>query len=355
MNEKQVKNALARLNREEAYVLRGILDGKKYIIIGKEMGVGEERISQHATPMYKAFGLQGKEREKLRELTEKIMDRVAPFVPWKDWKWPTMGLLAELQTKASQPVSERRPFQVIAAIAVIGLIIVGILFINSLNNKPAIQAALPTLKSTLTTLSPVLSPTLSIPTHTLISPTKTIDTNILFFDDFDNGWSKDWIITRDGEPVVAQGKLTVQVVNSAKTGGPGVDAWFAKEANWTDYRVDLDYDVFGSSGGMVAIGVRFNDGTFYMANVSSYWSSWIKNPIIGTMGSLDNAIAGTRVQKRFDLPAKISVVCQGQKLILMVNGSAINTIISDGNKSGGVVLYLSFNTLVDNFKVTKLP
>lgn len=112
MNSSDTLIKLASLEREEAYVLFWKLRGETHSQIGLRMGLSGDRVQQHSTALYKAFGIEGGRWEQLKRLVQTPMLTYAQPKIWKEWDWPTRELtarIAQAYVPPTQPPSEPQP------------------------------------------------------------------------------------------------------------------------------------------------------------------------------------------------------------------------------------------------------
>jgi hypothetical protein len=374
MESKETLNILAKLTREQSFVLYRKLQGDSHVMIGLSMNLSADRVQQFSSQVYKAFGIDGRNWNGLRDATSEIMGKVAKPSDWKDWKWPTMELLAEIGKdipKQSDNSNQRKsPFlekeweksvteiagkwyyQVAAVVLVVVLAIVlwprnppqtpapaqatdpthapQVAFVITDTQRPtATITRTPTITFTPTitrTPAPTNTPTLT-PTFT-ITPTFTSTPNYFLNDDF-NDLSDKWTVYGDAQFVDG----TVKSLDQN-------DIWLVTDLPKDNYSIEVSING-GASGtytGAIVAPVYKDSRNYTGVRSSANMHGWVK--AVNWYWGNSEFVNVTTLKHLF----KIKV--DGKKMSAHLNDLDLGSYIETGEWTGKLGIRLdAFSTL----------
>lgn len=405
MVDKDAQERLARLSRREREVLALFSEGFSYEIIAKTLVISEETVKSHMNHIYEKLGMENwDENSRKKEIfqvyspelakaievnkddpTSKVSGassegEMTPEKPHKSEEPPTITPTPETQVKTSSSMRPKWLNIILIVIAGILILLGGLRIYEWINgfinpstpeqiSTPVIVYKIVTatpdpsivLTSTALALIPTTQPmdiSTSIPTKIIPTSTTAPTTtpypsktpiSVLFEDDFSNGLSPNWTVL-SGEPLVVNHSLTASTPTWLMIG----------DSSWKNYEITLKvqnnecwmYDGIGGDTRKAAVGVRATNSN----NMVAYeWANceqemaFVKN---GAWEVIPNAIVN---DESFSIMRNIKITVEGNQITVVVDNIERASITSTKSPSGGVVLIIPENGIVDDFKIVSLP
>ena len=189
-------------------------------------------------------------------------------------------------------------------------------------------------------------------TPTLVSPTPTIDTTVLFFDDFNDGIKQDWVEDYGEWRMVNGNLVSVNYVDETAR-------IFVGNPDWTDYTINIETGSFTSNfikGNAVAILARVQDSSNYVWFLVNY-----SGVICGIKrDGIDTTFSSFRDSGIYEGDHRALVSAEGNKYTFLINDEQICEFEDNTFLKGNVGLWATpdmreRNPWIDNFKVTQIP
>jgi len=380
MKTEEVEKILKTLNETERNVYR-----LRWYMTVEEAA---EKIDKSASFIYnkvnpnifRAFGVKNWD-----ELVEKVREDPEAVIPAEKEKAKiteeTVDKISGVEASKEPPVKEGRvepieeapkkklPWYFVAIPIFIVLIFLFWFFLKSIFPRTVVLSNASTQTSTAasivyidtqkTTVAPSNTTNTQIPQATSTPPLSITPTNtitpaptpvILFSDDFENGLSPYWIPLL-GKAFVTNGQLATNEATWLAVGDP----------TWTN--IEIDYDAYFSAHAdcftdpfplryyTVMVGLRFQDLENMVAlKTGAGTFCWF----IATNGNWESA-PGSGPGPSYLVWSKISILVEGDKFTVYVNGKKSTSFVDSTYQTGKVAILLNKETIIDNFKIIALP
>jgi len=384
MREKEIREGLAKLTKERAKILYWIFQGKKTNWIADNvLQRTQHDYGYHITEIYETLGYPKDKKTHWTIKRERLISEVYPIFSeyvknendlenWQDIRFnyiksippkeqssipeqpeifirdetPTNGQKQQDETpRPKQPQRKTsRPLVLLGfgAGALISCIVIGVIF--TVLNRPA---------------SPMTAFTKTTTPQIIINPTPTLPSNLLFYDNFDNGISPQWeqIV---GTFASVNGRLSVIEGQPFLFRGSDLAVMKIGDNSWKRYIVDaLMYDNDSWSGNSACrgngIGVtvtNLNNMLFFNLSVGIY--SWWEIIEDSECMRIENSY--NYKYDNADL-LRVRLIVDNGKFTAYINENKSSEIILDKDKfkSGGVILVSKKNMEWDNFLIYPIP
>jgi DNA-binding CsgD family transcriptional regulator len=399
MSERKIREGLEKLSKDQAVVLYWTLQGKSPDWIAGEILKKERKTyDYHMGEIYTYLGFTEKEHwtVKRERLIREVYPIFSEFVKTKDdlEKWqtikyeyakvkppqeqssipeepqifikdetPASGQKQQSQTQQPRQPTQRKtswPLVLLGfgAGALISCIVIGVIFTAFFRNRSA--SLMPTFTEVPTSpakLENVSTAEITDTPRIIINPTPTLPSNLLFYDNFDNGISPQWeqIV---GTFASVNGRLSVIEGQPFLFRGKKLAVMKIGDNSWKRYIVEASmYPIYGSNSNCMGDGigvsvVDLNNMLFF--NLGADGNNWweiIENSECKTIEKSYN-------YKNYDAKfLGVRLIVDNGKFTAFVNEIKSSEIIieNDKFKSGGVILVASEDSDWDNFLVYPIP
>jgi len=399
MREKEIREGLGNLNKDQATVLYWVLQGKKPEWIAEEILMRSYKTYEgHMRKIYSFLGYpkEGISKNEKRELLiREVYPIFSEYVKTKDdlenWQiikynyaksippkeqssipeepqifikddTPDNGKKQQSKTQQTRQPQRKTSWTLVllgfGAGAFISCIVISVIFTAFFKNRSA--SLMPTFTEVSTSpakLENVSTAEITDTPRIIINPTPTLPSNLLFYDNFDNGISPQWeqIV---GTFASVNGRLSVIEGQPFLFRGKKLAVMKIGDNSWKRYIVEASmYPIYGSNSNCMGDGigvsvVDLNNMVFF--NLGADGNNWweiIENSECKTIEKSYN-------YKNYDAKfLGVRLIVDNGKFTAFVNEIKSSEIIieKDKFKSGGVILVASEDSDWDNFLVYPIP